>query len=173
MTTRVRTSVLAVALAVVAAVLVGSVAGDDEAGAATQRTLRIPAAAFVPSNGAIGYYNWGSAVFRGGTGGPDPFVAPVLLEGNEATVHRVTLHYYDNGASAICARLHRSTLKATSPKTMSQICTAGAVDASRARTDTTIKAAKVGPGNAAYLYVTIPPGSYALYGVTIVYTSDL
>jgi len=158
MTKPIRTFAVAVALAVVTGVLVGTLVSTDEAEAGTQHTLRIPAA-----GSAIWNFEPGAAIF----------VAPVVLEGNTATIHSVKLHYWDDGPGRICVDLVRPNLKSGGKKTMSTMCTRNAVNGVRTRTDTTINPETVGPGNAVYLYVNLPGGSYGLYGVTIIYTSDV
>ena len=172
MTKPIRTLVVVVALAVAGTVAAGTLVSTDEAEAATQHTLRIPAAAFTPAVPGGDSINDGSAVWNFDLGGAI-FVAPVVLEGNTATIHSVRLHYLDNGPNRICVELRRPNLKTGGKKTMSTMCTRNAVNGVRSRIDTTINPDTVGPDNAVYLFVNLPRGTYGLYGVTIIYTSDL
>jgi len=168
-----RLSLAALAIAVVATVVGGSLVRTDEAAAATQQTLRIPAAAFEPFNQGVAYSNSGLNLRFTGAG-TSVFVAPVILQGNLATVHSVRLHYYDNGLDEICVWLFRPHLKAGGEKKMSSMCTKGAVDDRRTKLDTTIKYEVVGSDNAAYIWLTLPTGAlYGVAGVTIVYTPDV
>jgi hypothetical protein len=172
MTKPVRVLAVAVALGVLTSVALGTLTSSDEAEAATQHALRIPAAAFETYIGVVSYYNYGGIVQNSGST-TALFVAPVFLTGNLATIQSVTLHYYDNGPDRVCAELMRFNLKAGGAKTMSHICTRNAVDGFRKKTDTTIQPDTVGPDNATYLSVDLPNGQYGIYGVTIVYTSDM
>ena len=173
MKTPVRLSLVALAIAVTATVVGGSLVSTDEAAAATQQTLRIPAAAFEPINQGVAYWNSGLNIRYTGSG-TSIFVAPVTLQGNLATVHSVRLHYYDNGPDEICAFVFRPNLKAGGEKKMSSMCTKNAVDDRRTKIDTTIKYQTVGSDNAAYVWLTLPAGSlYGVGGVTIVYTPDV
>jgi len=176
MTTTARVSLLALAVAVVAAVTIGTVIGSDEAEAVgTQHTLRIPAAAFTPIAEDAAYYRPGHAL---GAESADPgrrwFHAPVFLEGNTATVHSFSLHYLDNGMGEVCATIWRNTMKTWTTGRMSVICTRNSSHEARTRIDTTIRRATVDSDQAMFVSVTLDPtGSYQLLGVTIVYTSDV
>lgn len=173
MTRPIRMFVGAVAVAVIATAVVGTLAGSDQAEAATQHTLRIPAAAFTPTDPSSEFINFGQFIQNHGSSSAG-FVAPVILEGNTAVVHSIRLHYLDNGSDRICVNLMRVNLKNTGERWMSSMCTRNAVPEVRARIDTTIHPDTVGPDNAAYVWVYLPPGpSYGLYGVTIVYTSNV
>ena len=171
MNTCTRLPLVAVALAIVAGVLFGTLAGGDEAVAATQHTLRIPASAFAPRWHATEYLNTGASLQYSGSFSK-AFHAPVLLQGNSATIQSVQMHYTDIDSGQICLSVIRQTLKTGVEKTMSQMCTRNAVSGTRTRTDTTIQPDAVSAGQAVYLYVTLPSGMYALEGVTIIYTAD-
>jgi hypothetical protein len=172
MNTRTQLAFVAVAIAIVTTAVVGVLVSTDEAEAGTQQMLRIPAAAFTPTSEDISFDNGVPGLWNAGSG-TATFVAPVLLEGNWATVQSVKLHYYDNGPDRICVRLMRPNLKAGGERLVSAICTRNAVNDARTRVDTTIKSDTFGPNAAAYVFVSIPPGGpYGLYGVTIVYTPD-
>jgi len=177
MTASVRISIVALALSLAAALVAVTVVGG-RANAATLRTLRIPAAAFEPDAHAVEYSNFGGWLLNSGVS-IDRFVAPVHLEGNTATVHSVTMHYYDSGPGNVCVELHRYRPKAgISTKTMSKTCSRGESSDYRNRIDATIKPDSVNTVEATYLTVDLWPrdsGSghfYRLLGVAIVYTSD-
>lgn len=171
MTTSTRASVLALSVAVIAAMMIGTLTGGNEAGAATQHTLRIPASAFRPVTDAIDYSSGVQGLqYQGATNGS--FEAPVLLEGNTATILSIKLHYRDNGSGQVCMEMVRTKLTTGATKTMSSLCTRNATYAVRTRMDTTIDPNKVRPYEAVSVKVNLPPWSYNLVGVTVVYTSD-
>jgi len=173
MTVSTRISLLAVALAVVTAAMVGVVTGNDEADAATQHTLRIPAAAFTPINHNIDFGNTGLYLRNLGSGS-GAFLAPVLLEGNSATIHSIKLHFYDEGAEAVCAYLYRPRMKAGTERKIATNCSKNSASQTRNQTVTNINPNTVSADEGLYVYLTMPGSlDYAFYGVTIVYTSDL
>lgn len=167
----IRLAGIALGSAVLAAATIGLVTGTDEAMAATPISMRIPGAAFNATNNVTPFYNNGDYV-RNSHSFTGYFAAPVILEGNSATIHSIRLHYLDDGADEICVVMYRSNMKAGgSAKKMSSMCTKNAADKVRTKTDLTIKPAAVGIDNAVNVYVKLPPGvDYRLYGVTIVYT---
>jgi len=171
MTTSVRFSLLALALAVVT---FGALTGSDEAGAIdAQQTLRIPAAAFTPTFHAAEYSNNGKLLINLGSFSQG-FHAPVLLEGEPSTIHSVKLHYLDNGADKVCASVRLYNMKTAVERQMSYMCTWQAVPGYRTRVDTTIQPDTVTSYQGVFVRVNLPPGSaYGLLGVTIVYTPDL
>jgi len=173
MTLSTRISLLAVALAVVTAAMVGVVTGDDQADAATQHTLRIPPAAFTPTNATIDFWNSGNRL-RNESASYEHFVAPVLLEGNSQTIHSITLHYFDNGPDTVCANLYRPRMKNGTEAKMATNCTKNASSSIRNRIVTNISPSTVNTDEGVYIYLRLPAGSsYSLYGVTIVYTSNI
>ena len=171
MTRPVRMFAVAAALAVMTTAGIGIVAGSVEAEAATQHTLRIPSAAFAPRYHATEFLNTGRNLQNVGASSK-AFVAPVLLQGNSATIQSVQMHYTDIDSGAICVSVVRQTMKTHVDKTMSSMCSRNAVAGVRTRTDTTIQPESVSADQGVYVYVTLPPGLYVLHGVTIVYTSD-
>lgn len=172
MNTTARLSLVAVAIAMVTGVLVGTLVSTDEAEAATQHTLRIPAAAFRPADHDTQYGSDGRWLGTYTSGTP-AFQAPVLLQGNSATIHSVKLHYWDSGPGEVCASVYRINMKTTAKKRMSVICTRNAVEGYRTRNDTTIQPDTVSANQGVYVWVTLPSGSYGVVGVTITYTSDV
>ena len=171
MTRPMRTLTIAVALALASTAVFGVVGGGDRAEAATQHTLRIPASAFSPRYSSTVYTNTGFWL-QNASGSPKSFHAPVLLNGNSATIQSVQLHYVDNSDARICIYVDRVTLKTGVRKTMSNMCTRNALPGTRTRTDTTIHPDTVGPGQSVHVFVHLPDLMTYLHGVTIVYTVD-
>ena len=170
MSTPVRAVVFALVLAL-GAVTIGSLAASDEAEAAIQHTLTIPAAGFMATGVSVNYVNTGTGFWNAGSGNKMSAMAPVHLQGGVATVQSVELHYLDNGPEEICVSVYRVHMPSTSKKRMSAMCTRNAASGIRSKTDTTIQPNQVYPGQGVYIHVVLPKGSYTLVGVTITYTS--